>query len=739
MKKSPAFLMPAVLAAFTLTAQAQVTMMETEVFWNFGTDTANYSPSITPPDAPFAMSNIMGGNPISVGNGLLLETGTAMSPTPTYSGQYNANISARTNAFNESLSAYYSCGLTHLGGVKPLEYTLSKYYFGTRSATTGPAAWTFIAYTNGVGVILGTNTIIAVPNQWQNFTITTNFTFASTDTVEFRLYGHSGSGNASGRNWRIDDLRLTFTHEEAPPSLLPPVLRVAGATTSSITVEWDTIAAATEGYLFDASRFPTFIETLVFASCAIGGSALNDWTVTVPGLPDAAGTGTGGPGLLLVNDNKLLSPLIDLTGISNAILTFNSRRYGTQGTGNLIYIETSPNGLPPWTLFASYQPANNTFSANPTSEFSMASFANQQFYMRISAPNNTTNVGTPTNATGAGVNNIRIQAVVDSYITPYRDFATENTSVELNGLAANTTYYFRARSVGDENETTGYSTVLSAKTLDDTLAPVVLLTPDPVKHNTATLHWQPHPNATGGYQIEVYRTNHTSSATGPCVIISKAFKGYGEAKVVELTNIGNQTALLSEYDLRRDTGTGFGAAWTLASGTATNGVNMATLAPGASVLFVRNACAHLGINALPAIRHTSFQVTNGNTMGLFRNGVHTDSAPFSDYSSYARASIVSAGRLAVDVGEWTKTTVPGGATTDYASFNLLTHVCSVPHFPEVMRTAGASATSFNLSGLRFRTEHTYRVRAIGSDSYSPWSNGTFTTLEPPKGTIFIVR
>lgn len=208
---------------------------------------------------------------------------TAMLTSQSVSGGYtgasggqNAGAAARTGALNTAAggSAYFEFTVTPDPGYT---FTVSDISFGTRSTSTGPQAYGIRSSADNFASNLAAGAI-ANNSSWtlKSHTLET----AHSGAVTFRIYGHSGSGNATAgtANWRIDDLRLTV----ASGASIPPAPAITSAATAGAT------ANQSFSYQITASHSPT----------SFGASGLPAWlsvdgsTGVISGTPPAPGTFT---------------------------------------------------------------------------------------------------------------------------------------------------------------------------------------------------------------------------------------------------------------------------------------------------------------------------------------------------------------------------------------------------------------------------------------------------------------
>jgi len=176
------------------------------VYWNFGTSSANASPSANTADSVSA-------GDVSIGNTLgtvtMLSTISASSGYTGASGQYNAGNAARTGALNtgSSGSAYFEFTLTPSAGRTLAVTNIS---FGTRSTSTAPQAFCLRSSLDGYAADLATGTIINNSTWALKSASLTATSSVPGSAVTFRIYGYNGTGSPSSGtiNWRIDDLTV---------------------------------------------------------------------------------------------------------------------------------------------------------------------------------------------------------------------------------------------------------------------------------------------------------------------------------------------------------------------------------------------------------------------------------------------------------------------------------------------------------------------------------------------------
>lgn len=193
-----------------------VTAAPSTVLWTFT------GPSAAPSGVPAGVSisnldrgNVFGSSP----QALLTSTSTSSGYTGA-SGTVNAGTPSRTGNLDLDLSAYFEFTVTPDNGKLA---TLSDLSFGTRSTATAPQAFTIRSSKDGFSSDIMTGSI-SNNSTWSlksgGFT-TTNVAYSN--PVTFRIYGHSGTGNASENttNWRIDDLSFEILVDNMPVCTTP--------------------------------------------------------------------------------------------------------------------------------------------------------------------------------------------------------------------------------------------------------------------------------------------------------------------------------------------------------------------------------------------------------------------------------------------------------------------------------------------------------------------------------------
>ena len=264
-----------------------------------------------------------------------------------------------------------------------------------------------------------------------------------------------------------------------------------------------------------------------------------------------------------------------------------------------------------------------------------------------------------------------------------------------------------------------------------------------VTHDTAVLNWAPDINATG-YEIEVCKTNSFININTDRVIITKIFYGDADNKAIELTNVGNMQADLTQYSLSRNTGGTSATNTTFALSGSLTSVNGATkmLQPGETfrLLYVRASSSY----PVDAYLTTGPHFTTGNLicnfstdnwLGLYKsanlNPVDSARTPNPESNINTRLPGISQGKSLVDPKEWHQ--------YSFADAKARTpHYVYVPAFSNIL-TPNA-ATTHTLINLRPRSNYFVRVRGVSNFTTGDWTPYvSFTTLPPPPGMVIMVR
>jgi len=255
---------------------------QTTYYWDFGTATTlNATPAGT--DANLTVSDITIGNTLGTISGGFVTTTSASSGYTGASGAGNAGNAARVGALNTgaSGSAYFEFTVTPAAGYK---FSFSSISFGTRSTSTGPAAYSLCSSVDSYATEITSGTITVSGNPWA-LKSNPGLTFESESAVTFRIYGHSGAGSPANNtiNWKIDDLSIVLTASTiggpATPSLsVAPANLPFGNITQNTTSTAQTFTVSGENltgnitYAKNGTDADAFTITETAWSAATGGT-----------------------------------------------------------------------------------------------------------------------------------------------------------------------------------------------------------------------------------------------------------------------------------------------------------------------------------------------------------------------------------------------------------------------------------------------------------------------------------
>ena len=527
-------------------------------------------------------------------------------------------------------------------------------------------------------------------------------------------------------------------------NISPPVLRATSIASNELTVAWDAVASAT-GYQLDASAWPFFgtvISPPLHEATVATVNDLNGWTSTY------TTSGTTASGMVLTQGNLAVSPLINLTGVASALFTFEARTYyGINELRNRILVEITTNNTD-WVKVGEFTPQDNTF--NNHASMSLEAWCGHSITLRMTTPDSTTQVG-------AGVRAVRVSELIPDFLPGYKNHVPSGTSAPVLNLTPLTTYYFRARSVDSTGSSTN-STTLAVTTLPQNIPAVATPTVTSVTHESASLAWGAVVNA-ASYEIEICKTNSFLNIGTSRVIITKVLYGANSNKIIELTNIGNIPANLLEYSLNRSTtlagplgSSVFYLDQSKNTGTAicisTNGASF-SLNAGHSISLVFQNASDNSLKTEPHLfcsgNSTPMNFSNDNRFELYHNSLLVDygCSPSNNNRVMVRNIGVMEGAAGLTQNEWTSqwTEVTGYNSTLGNYFLLVApypFYYYIPAFPNILTPT--AATTFKLPNLRPRTVYFARVRGCFGTATGGWSPYvSFTTLAPPKKTVFMVR
>jgi len=721
MKKAPLFCTLAALASLTVPAHAAENF---RMYWDFGgaaaglpdtqrlTPDVTFTPSVNPGSEGFTSSILSINQPNTTGGINGVGVPTPVSPL----GGYHAVMDARTPDSNSFLS-----WTINPAAYSPMTVTFSSFNFYNRRTGTGPDEWRLDVVCNGKTTTIASGAFTGNNNtSWYQHGGNISDSITATTPITFMFYGTSISGSGSP-NWKVDGIDLKGTVSGTPASFLaPPVLSSSAVTTDSITVSWPAVGPAT-GYYLDASTSPDFLRpvaTLHYAEARATGT-MNGWAQAWQHITYASGT-------ILTNGNVATSPWIDLAGAVDARFSFNARTYNGNNSRHPVLVQATTNDID-WATVGTFTATTNAFAATPASftMMSLKEWRGETVRLRLSAPSSV-------NTIGVGLANFRVESIEPDFLSGFENFHTTGTDVMLSNLLPDTTYYFRAYST-NATERSAYSAPTLPVTTHSVAIPLVsLAVPQPtIKHNSAVASWNTAANATG-YEIEVY----LSVVRGPRLIISKIFNGNSNDRGVEIINVGDEPADLNAHAFIRGTsGNPNGYA-------STNNISLTGgaryLQPGESARFVNtSASMDPDLAAGSVASHTFFNSAANVVFALFeRSGatpVDVGQTP-ANGAIRERVEGLLQGDAVYTAGNWTSTAYTGPDTMP----ELKTHFVFTP--VQTLSTTGASATTSTIQNLKPRTDYVVRVRGTSGGSTGSWTGFVpFTTLEPPKGTVLIIR
>ena len=224
----------------------------------------------------------------------------------------------------------------------------------------------------------------------------------------------------------------------------------------------------------------------------MGAGTGGTWTET--GLTQGSGY------LISLSGDVLITPAMDFTASSAETLTFNARTYGgVNAANNVITVSVSTNNGSSWTSLGTRTPLSTTLTA--MTPFDLSPYDYGQVLVKLE------NLGASATV-GAGIDEVLITNLASSsvaaYVAGYSNRTVAGTSQSVTGLAANATYYFRARAVNGGGES-GNSSVASVTTVAGGSAPSVEVVNLPT--NGVNLSMQLTSSESGKEYILQYTTN----------------------------------------------------------------------------------------------------------------------------------------------------------------------------------------------------------------------------------------
>jgi hypothetical protein len=141
----------------------------------------------------------------------------------------NAGASARPGAFNAASNAFFEVQIVVPSNTTT---TVTNVSFGSRSTSTGPAAYSIRTSADGFAADVATNALTT--NSTWTMNVAPVAIALSNGTNSIRIYGFGGTGNAQSgtANWRIDDLTLALAAGSGPTP--PSSLSYTPSTTNAV-------------------------------------------------------------------------------------------------------------------------------------------------------------------------------------------------------------------------------------------------------------------------------------------------------------------------------------------------------------------------------------------------------------------------------------------------------------------------------------------------------------------------
>ena len=301
-----------------------VTVAPTVVKYSFGASPGTAAPTSGTPVTNLAFSDFSQGN--NNGTTTMLSGTSASSGYTGSTGTFNAAAAAVTGEMNSSTSTYFEFTLTPAPANK---VTLSTLTFGSRSTSTGPQAYSVRSSLDGYTDDIATGTTPNNSSWGLRSPAVTATESGFGQPITFRIYGHSGTGNAAlgTANWRVDDVSVGVFVEAAPACVGTPdagtisgggtycgtgseTLTLSGNTdinsASGLSIQW---FSSTDNITFNPigvgneTSWPTgtLTDTTYYyavITCSNSGfsATTNTVTVTVNPIPDAPTVSLTQPG-----------------------------------------------------------------------------------------------------------------------------------------------------------------------------------------------------------------------------------------------------------------------------------------------------------------------------------------------------------------------------------------------------------------------------------------------------------
>lgn len=253
------------------------------------------------------------------------------------SGANNGGMAARTGGIKQGAagSAYFEFTLTPATGY---QITATALGFGSRSTSTGPAAYAFYTSEDNFFAPVAAGTLKA-NSTWALQTPAFTPIIGSTSTpTTFRLYGFNGAGSAaaSSSNWRIDDLKLTI-EVALGPDVAPTITTqpAAQTVTAGENVTFAVQATGTPAPTYQwrkAGVALTGNATATTAALALTNVASNDAGVYDVVVTNSAGSDTSTAATLTVNPVPV-APTITAQPIAQIVTAGEDATFSVVATG----------------------------------------------------------------------------------------------------------------------------------------------------------------------------------------------------------------------------------------------------------------------------------------------------------------------------------------------------------------------------------------------------------------------